>query len=100
MADLSGGKTTDDVLSSLDEEDVKKLVKAAQIAHPDAFPTGDTGKVAIWIIGLIVVALIAIGDGLLIWQLSETKTDLSAAWAILAAAVAGVLGLFTRSPIT
>lgn len=100
MATLSNGKDTDTVLEGLNNEDVKELLETAKDLHPAAFPAGDGGKVAIWITGLIVVGLIAIGDGLLIWQLSAKDTDLSAAWAILAAAVTGVIGLFTRSPTT
>lgn len=71
-------------------------------ANPDLFPQNDHARMILWtvlIVGVLIVALAAVAAGIALSAMGHSDTA-AAAWALATAAIAGVLGLFAKSPLT
>lgn len=84
--------------ASVDEQ--KQIVREVTEANPGLLPTVSADKARLWmalIIGVLVVAVIAIAGAVILSVMGHAETA-SASWPIASAAIAGLLGLFAKSP--
>lgn len=83
---------------ALSADDKKAAAEAFRAANPDLFPGGDKYRAMLWmtlIVGLILVALVAlVVAGILVAK----GKDSAVAIGVVTAIVAGLIGLFSKSP--
>lgn len=82
----------------LTEADRKAAAQEIQRANPDLFPRSDTNRTMLWmtlLVGLFGLALAAMICSVV---LIKDDGDGTALIAIVSAVVAGVIGLFSKSP--
>lgn len=82
-------------VTSISDPDEKK--KVVQQLNAEMFPTGDDNRTLIWVVLLVGLFLIAIISIFVAANLSKGK-DGTAYVAVTSAVVAGVFGLFAKSP--
>lgn len=99
MANLSvGAQQAVQAVEELPAADKKPAVQEILRANRDLFPDNDSDRTKLWIvllIGLFIVALSALVGSVILTLKTEDSTALVA---IVSAVVAGVIGLFSKSP--
>ncbi|HET9128651.1 MAG TPA: hypothetical protein VFN73_11265 [Propionibacteriaceae bacterium] len=86
-------------LSAAPPAEQKQLIQQVLEANPSWIPGNDAQKTRLWlalILGVLVVAVVAIAAAVVLDF--KSQADTTAAWSIATAAVAGLLGLFAKSP--
>lgn len=92
------GKQAVQQIENLSADEKAAAVKQVLHANPGMLPTSDKHKAILWVTllgGLFLIALVAIGCGVLLAMNNEDSTALLA---IASAVVAGAIGLFSNPP--
>lgn len=101
MAALSSqAKEAVERLSALPEEEIKGAVDEVRTANPSLFPADDGKRTIIWmtlLIGLFVLGITAVIGTV---YLAMADKDSAAVIALGTAVVGGVIGLFSKSPVS
>lgn len=94
------GQNAETELNRLPGEEQREIVARALEANPSWIPSDDSSKTALWmtlIVGVLLVALSSIAAAVILVAIGEGELA-TAAWPIATAAVAGIVGLFAKSP--
>ena len=101
MATLSNeAKEAVQKLSALPSEEIKGAVDEVKTANPSLFPVDDGKRTIIWmtlLIGLFVLGITAVIGTV---YLAVAGKDFAAVIALGTAVVGGVIGLFSKSPVS
>jgi hypothetical protein len=82
----------------LSDADKKAASTSIREGNPGLFPKTDTGKVLLWVSLLVVVGLISTLSIVYGVVLASAGKDATVLFAVPAAAIAGLVGLFAKSP--
>jgi|BarGraNGADG00312_1021997.scaffolds.fasta_scaffold81013_1 hypothetical protein len=87
-------------ISALPSEEIKGAVEEVRTANPNLFPVDDGQRTVIWMTLLIGLFVLGITSILGTVYLAVAGKEFAAVIALGTAVVGGVLGLFSKSPVT
>lgn len=100
VPERSKPKLVEVMFADLPEKQKEETAKNLQNSNPGLFPTTEKGRIMLWMTLLVGLFLLGVVSLVATAILMSEGRDAAAMIAVASAVIAGVIGLFSKSPVT